>query len=115
VRFAGVRPDVARLLRAFDALLFPSIFEGLPLVVLEAQAAALPIVLSDTITREVAVVPDLFEWRSLADPPETWATAIATVLERGPVAPEDALARIERSDFSLPRVLPVLERIYGAA
>jgi glycosyltransferase involved in cell wall biosynthesis len=42
----GVRPDVERILGAFDLLLFPSHWEGLPIAVLEAQAAHLPVVAS---------------------------------------------------------------------
>jgi len=44
--FAGVRPDVPALLHAMDVFLFPSLWEGLPLTVLEAQAAGLPCVIS---------------------------------------------------------------------
>jgi glycosyltransferase involved in cell wall biosynthesis len=45
-RFAGPRADVARLLRAADVFVLPSKWEGLPGVVLEALAAALPVVAS---------------------------------------------------------------------
>jgi glycosyltransferase involved in cell wall biosynthesis len=47
VRFAGERPDVPRLLKASDLLLFPSLWEGLPGAVLEACAAGLPVLASD--------------------------------------------------------------------
>ena len=53
--FAGVRSDVPNLLQAMDVLLFPSFFEGFPGVVLECQAAGLPCIISDTITREVNI------------------------------------------------------------
>lgn len=55
VRMLGVRSDVPALLSAFDVLAFPSLYEGMPNVVIEAQAAGLPCVVSDEITREANV------------------------------------------------------------
>lgn len=83
VVYAGVRPDVPRLLLgAIDIFLFPSLFEGLPVAVLEAQAAGVPTVLSDAITREVEVIPNLLTWRSLSEPVALWTDACATI-EKG--------------------------------
>lgn len=112
VTFAGVRPDVPRLLRAFDVFVMPSVHEGLPLVGLEAQAAGVPIVLSDTVTRELAVIPDLFTWRSLADPPEAWAEA-ALAAARSPAPVADPVAALEASEFSLSRSLSGLLAVYS--
>lgn len=112
--FAGVRSDVPQILRACDLFLLPSLYEGLPLVGLEAQAAGLPVVLSDHITRELAVVPDLFGWRSLAEPPEAWAATVVDMLRRPHTSAAGALAALERSDFSLQRSLHLLEELYGA-
>ncbi len=53
VKFLGVRSDVHRLYQAFDVFLLPSRFEGLPVVGVEAQAAGLPCVFSDAVTKEV--------------------------------------------------------------
>lgn len=68
----GVRSDIPSLLMAADCFLFPSLWEGLPVSVIEAQAAGIPCVLSDAISREVAV-SDLVEWHSLSESPELWA------------------------------------------
>jgi len=74
VVFAGERSDVARLLtHAIDVTLLPSFREGLPLVALESQAAGIPVILSDVVTREVDLVPALVERLSLQDPPRLWA------------------------------------------
>jgi glycosyltransferase involved in cell wall biosynthesis len=112
--FPGLRSDVARLLRAFDVFLFPSLHEGLPLVGLEAQAAGLPIVLSDTITPELAVVPELFTWRSLSEPPQAWAASVLAAASAHGRVP-DPLGALERSDFSVFHSLRALEATYGAA
>lgn len=55
VHFLGRRSDVNRLMNAFDIFLLPSLFEGAPLTLLEAQANGLPCIVSDTITREVNI------------------------------------------------------------
>ena len=68
----GVRSDIPGLLMAADCFLFPSLWEGLPVSVIEAQATGIPCIISDTISREVAV-SDLVEWHSLSESPELWA------------------------------------------
>lgn len=55
VIFAGARNDVNELLQAIDIFIFPSLFEGLPVTVIEAQAASLPCVISKNITTECAL------------------------------------------------------------
>ena len=50
VRFLGLRNDVPRLLQAMDCFLLPSKYEGLPLVIVEAQAAGLPCLAADTVS-----------------------------------------------------------------
>lgn len=55
VIFAGMQKDIVAYLSAMDVFVLPSIFEGLPMVALEAQANGLPCILSDTITKETAL------------------------------------------------------------
>lgn len=56
VLFLGVRKDTERLYQAMDVFVLPSLYEGLPVVGIEAQAAGLPMVLSDRITQEVCIL-----------------------------------------------------------
>lgn len=72
VRFLGVRNDISELMQAADAFLFPSLFEGLPVTVVEAQATGLPVVMSDAITREV-ILTELVEAYPLTMLPKKWA------------------------------------------
>jgi glycosyltransferase involved in cell wall biosynthesis len=75
--FAGARSDVAALMKAgMDVLLFPSRHEGLPLTLLEAQAAGLHCVISDTISREVDVIPALVHRVSLQQSASHWAVCL---------------------------------------
>ncbi len=55
VLFLGVRNDVSKLMQAMDIFLFPSHYEGLSVVLIEAQAAGLPIYTSSTVVRETDV------------------------------------------------------------
>ena len=76
VVFAGVRPDVEAFLSIFDVFLFPSLFEGLPFTLLEAQANGLPCVVSDAITREAAVMKEKVRFLPLFAPSGKWAEAV---------------------------------------
>lgn len=64
VKFLGVRSDIDRLMQAFDVFVFPSHHEGLPVTLVEAQAAGLPCVVSDAITREVDLGMGLVSFHS---------------------------------------------------
>ena len=75
VIFPGRRPDAQRLYQAMDAFAMPSRREGLPLVLLEAQTSGLPVLASDSITREVACT-DRIRFLSIDQPPAVWADAL---------------------------------------
>ena len=75
VRFLGIRSDVADLMQAMDVFVFPSLYEGLGIVLIEAQAAGLPCVVSDTIPRE-AYLTDLITAEKLSSSVEKWAEKI---------------------------------------
>lgn len=71
----GIRRDVPDLMSMLDVLLFPSFFEGLPLTLIEAQAAGLPILMSDSITDSVIVTNGIVSKKSLSETAESWAEA----------------------------------------
>ena len=76
----GVRNDVDELYQAADVFLFPSLYEGLPIALLEAQAAGLPCVISDVISRQ-ATVTDLVRAVSLEASPEKWADLVISCFD----------------------------------
>lgn len=78
--FAGSVLDVSHRLQAMDFMIFPSLFEGLPNVVLEWQAEGLPCLISDTITRECAP-SNLVEFMSLESSAQTWADKALQMLD----------------------------------
>lgn len=73
VILTGVRYDVEDLLQMADLFLFPSIYEGLPLSLIEAQSSGLRCLVSDVITDEV-IVTDLVTKMSLDDSLSMWAS-----------------------------------------
>ena len=72
---AGLRSDIPSIVQAFDVFVFPSIYEGLPLTVLEAQSSGLPCIISSNVTKAVDVGRDVV-MKDLADGKESWADAI---------------------------------------
>lgn len=77
VSFLGVRSDVSQILQAMDVFLFPSLYEGLPVSVIEAQATGIKCVLSDTIDNEVDVTNNV-AFLSLDNTAEEWCDKILT-------------------------------------
>jgi glycosyltransferase involved in cell wall biosynthesis len=73
--FIGVSNEIPALLQAFDIFLFPSHYEGLGIVTIEAQAASLKTIVSDAVPREVQVT-DLVEFISLNNSAKFWAEHI---------------------------------------
>ncbi len=75
VLFLGVRSDVNELLQGMDCFVFPSFYEGLPVTLIETQAASLPSVISDTITDEV-ILTDIVTKVSLNSSLQDWIVEI---------------------------------------
>lgn len=72
VWFLGVRNDVHRLLQGMDVFLLPSLYEGLPVVGIEAQASGLKMVASDAVTKEAKII-ESFAFMSLSQSAKEWA------------------------------------------
>lgn len=76
----GRRKDVPSFLQMFDFLLFPSIYEGLPVSLVEAQDAGLPCLISANITKEI-LLTDCIRRKALEDGAESWAREAVSWLE----------------------------------
>ncbi len=110
VTFLGVREDVQRLYQGMDLFLFPSLFEGLSVVLVEAQTCGLPCLISDTITPENVFVDNVIQ-KSLKDPAEEWARSGAKMLtdyaERS-----DTTERIQKAGYDMGDLASKLYDVY---
>ena len=76
VVFTGARSDVNRLLQSMDVFVFPSHYEGLPLALVEAQAAGLPCFASAKVIAPEVKLTDLLHFIPLEESPARWAEII---------------------------------------
>ena len=109
VIFAGVRSDVNALMQAMDVFVFPSLFEGLGIVAVEAQAAGLPCVVSDRIPRECEKTQGLVTFLPLEAGVERWAEQI---LSTARIERRDTSAQIKANGFDIRENAAKLQQFY---
>ena len=115
VHVTGTRHDVPRImLGAMDAFLLPSIWEGLGLVLIEAQAAGLPCVASDRVPSEVVILSERVTFASITDGAEVWRDLLLGLLGRPTLQREGCIERVSRSDFAIERSVWGLENLYAS-
>ena len=112
VIFAGMQTNVEAYLSAMDYFVFPSIWEGMPLSVIEAQAAGLNCFISDTIDSDVIVTKDVTSL-PIIEVDEVWSSVIPTNLpENREARSKENIARIKEAFFDSNACCKVLEKIY---
>ena len=109
VRFLGVRSDVADLMQTMDVFVFPSLYEGLPVTMVEAQAAGLPCLISDKIPPECILTNGLVGVLPLSAEPETWA---AKILEKKNLPRIDRRSEIAAHGFDITTEAVKLQKFY---
>ena len=99
----GVRDDIDMLMRKSKVFVLPSKYEGMPLVMIEAQAAGLHCVSADTYSPEVDFGIGLITWLSLDNDIKVWADAIekATAIRRTAKADVEKAVREKKFDSKL--------------
>lgn len=112
--FLGERNDVPKLMSAMDIFIMPSLYEGLPIAAIEAQASGLKLYVSDTISREVQLTDDV-KWFSInSDNNTIIKQLIKDTVSIGSV--EDRINKnnvIRLSDFSIISTISHVEKIYN--
>lgn len=109
VKFLGQRSDANELYQAFDIFLLPSLYEGLPVVGVEAQAAGLLCILSDDMTKETKVL-ETTEFLSLSASSEVWANIILHSYEN--YKRKDTKEEISKNGFNIKEEAHKLEDRY---
>lgn len=113
IHIIGPRSDIPQLMSGSDLLLFPSVGEGLGMVAVEAQAAGLPVLASDTVPRECEAVPGMVVFKSLDTGPLQWANEALRILSI--VRPNVAICNeiVKNSPFSIENSAKNLIKIYS--
>lgn len=96
VIFYGKSDHVNELLQVMDVFVLPSFFEGLALVLVEAQAAGLPCVATSSLSEDAKLVDDLYQKCSLGSSPKQWAN---TIIECGKKDKRDTYLEMQKEDM----------------
>lgn len=112
IRFVGIREDIDTMLHCMDVFVFPSIYEGLGLVLLEAQASGVPCLVSEAIQPEADLNLHLMTKLTLKDSPGMWADTILSLADKKETNMSKVANAFEVSGYSLPAGLSKLMSIY---
>lgn len=108
VVFLGVRQDISNILQAMDVFLLPSIYEGFPVSIIEAQSSGLTCFISDSVTKDSLLHPNAF-MLSLSENAEYWASEI---LKAKPYNRYEDISDIQTSGFDICTTINILNKIY---
>ena len=111
VLFLGQRDDINKLYSVMDVFCLPSLYEGLPVVGVEAQAAGLLCELSNDMTKEIKVL-NTTRLMSLEKTPEEWAKTILEDYSK--LKRYNTTEEITKNNFSIKKEAPKLEDKYDA-
>lgn len=111
--FTGVVSEVPQYMKAFDVFVMPSLFEGLPLVLVEAQASGLPCVISDHITEEVDLGCGLIKRKSLQASEHEWMKAVLEAYYAESPAQETITSQLAQRGFDVKQNITRVMNVYG--
>lgn len=109
VIFCGQVDDIYKYYSAIDLLIMPSLFEGLPVSIVEAQCAGVPCVISDNITREVAVLNNV-RYLPLEDT-EKWKDYVLNTKDTV-IRDENGILELKQAGFNISTEAEKLQNIY---
>ena len=113
--FTGTRNDIGKIIHIFDVLLLPSVFEGLGGVALEAQAAGVPVVESDSVPIETDMGLGLVQRVSLQAEMYVWTDAILRSKDISRPSYEIINQKFSEKNYTLSSSVARLTKIYEGA
>lgn len=111
VYLLGQRNDVALLMQAMDVLVFPSVYEGLGIVAVEAQCSGLPVIASNIVPQRTNVA-GLVTYLSLSDPASVWANQTIQAIGKRH-SRVDRSHEIEKAGYGIQGAAKLLEQQYN--
>ena len=115
IKMLGVRSDIDVLMRKASAFVLPSHYEGMPLVLIEAQASGLPCVTADTFSHEVDFEIGKVKWLSLEASAAVWADAIEAAAASGRADKADVVRVVNEKKFDSRMFAGILCDLYEEA
>ncbi|MDD6222257.1 MAG: glycosyltransferase family 1 protein [Lachnospiraceae bacterium] len=113
VVFAGVQQDIQAWLSALDVFLFPSVFEGLSIAALEAEANGVPILASDTAVSRPLRMTDNLSLMTLQQSVQLWAQNLDQIAREQSREPfDEILKRFQEHHFDIHTEAKRLERLF---
>ncbi|GKS10526.1 putative glycosyltransferase EpsF [Paenibacillus chitinolyticus] len=112
IHFMGVRKEIPEILKAMDVFLMPSLFEGVPVVLIEAQASGLPCIVANTITKAADLSSSHFKFLSLEDSAEHWADEVIDFLENDLPEWDKREKAIQQAGYDIRTVVNKLSAVY---
>lgn len=112
ILFLSKRSDVNKLIQAMDIFIFPSIYEGLGICLIEAQCSSLPCLVSDAVPEEVKV-SQLVEFMSLNKSSGEWAEKAIEMQKRSDRNNVDVTDKIKEAGYSIEDNAKILYDIYN--
>jgi glycosyltransferase EpsF len=112
VRFLGVRSDIPRLMRAFDVLLFPSIFEGFGIVTIESQISGTPCIMSDSVPVSTDMGLGLAKFLSLDEAPYKWGEEVESAIKMQKPKKDVLVRALAEKGFSIQQNIEEWMKLY---
>lgn len=111
IKFLDIRHDVPKIMSAADVLVFPSLWEGLGMVCVEAQCCGLKVLMSERVPTEAIVCSELISIKRLDDGVNEWVNAVNKSFD-GLTDRSTFADRIRQSAFSIENSIKRLQSLY---